>query len=395
MDHEHIIAASLFVASPQSNSASAQLLLDMGSLENADIGRLIESSYHMLREHHLSKEDAFKVWEMRLMLLLFNDQLGAAKKEALNLNNALYIHENPGAALAKLPAQLLSRPQEGGFYLKLASPTGSSTSLSQAGVPPKVVVYPLPNNSDSSLPDLLMRLLLRLKSLPNLSLVNEIYKLSYQYRLRSSAHDGHKLQAKLICSAYATASVLIINKNYISLLSLTESICGDLEHVLKETNAQDFRRYISNISMIWVWAKALSYKHRKLINLKSDLAERITDEHVSAVVGMCESMFQKVDDATLMALKFVVGKLTQDNSALEPEDWTIYSIVRGIFSDTISTRIMCCTLSVWDIEATYNGRLTETNFEVAVEEGSTPLEVSYAKIISKWGDNFNKLYGME
>lgn len=166
-------------------------------------GLLIDYTYFFLQL--CSLEEAFRWWEIRLTLLLFNNQLTIAKKEALNVNNALYVYENG--------------PQEG-------------------------PVLPLPKNNNGLIPYELLVLLLRLKSAPTLLLVNDLYKLCYQLRLNPK-HSKH-LATRLANISYEIVCVLTITKHQASLRLFLAGILDDLDRrQLPEA------QYRSNISLIY------------------------------------------------------------------------------------------------------------------------------------------------
>lgn len=337
----------LFVVFPDSNSQPVEPLEDATFLDQ------ISWSYRTLRYGELSLSDALKVWEIRLILLCFSNQLPAAKYEAVNLNNALYLHENPGAAPPR--------------------------SFDQK--PNTRAVYPLPKNNGGEISHVLTRLILRLKLLPSLVLVNELYKLCYQVRLRGSVSQAEDVQRKLLGLSYEIISVLMITKNYQTLISFLDSLRMDLKVLGDDPLRQD---NWSRMTLLYVIV-SLIFRNSNSKSSFSDLREAFVSVQKSSI-----------HELAYVLRHFLPHVDSKDTTNIEEFDFG--SLVQLATSDAISLRIVSCTAALWELYNLYDVSLDES---VTVqcqpsEHGSSSLiDQVYAKVIGEWGEHFNRFYAIE
>lgn len=170
----------------------------------------IHKTYTLLKLDIYTPFQKLKLWQIRLQLLIFNDQQNLAKREAIRLNNALYAAESDHA----------------------------NTSI-----------YPLPKLSEI-VPVSLLLLLNRLKNLPGLSTVNALHTLTYQLRLKPYDFDKKKIYLQVIALSIFVNLILI--RSDVTALNLLKSLYKQSDGVYK-----------SNVSMLIV---LLEYKLTKLVN---------------------------------------------------------------------------------------------------------------------------------
>ncbi|GEQ69518.1 hypothetical protein JCM33374_g3190 [Metschnikowia sp. JCM 33374] len=400
---------TLFALSPQCSQAPGDLC-NQQYVDKATLAQLLDSTYFVIRGDTLgSAADILMVWEVRLSLLLFTDQLGAAKREAVALNNALYLHENPGAARPANPA--LVKPQGPGNG---PGPGPASVSVS---APP---VYPLPTNNDGAISDSLLSLVLSLKSGPSMARVNEIYRLCYQKRLKgdsvrvngapndvpSLAHPNHSnptgLQASLMALSYGVIAVLFVSRNYATL----DSFLVSLRHDLKADPSNG--AYHSNVTLMWLLAKI--YMRR---------ASGTVDSTEASVWGpLYDENLGEIAVETWTALTFVTSKVGAQLGGsvfpivVSPETVSVAQLADLVAQDRISVRTVCCLLALWSLAATNHTNLSQDEFTIIPDQGHHSGDtaagtsgdssdnmsgVGYVTryIRSRWGDFYNKLYGLE
>ncbi|KAF7999667.1 hypothetical protein HF325_005516 [Metschnikowia pulcherrima] len=390
----------LFAVVPQAIE-SPGALSDYLYVSQASLTELLDSTFFELTDELGSVEEHLAVWEIRLLLLLFTDQLQAAKREATLLNNALYIHENPGAP-ATLNVQ--NRP-----------PNGPNSGSSLASIPPGPV-YPLPNNNDEKIPDSLLMLLLSLKAAPNLARVNEIYRLCYQKRLKGESHEQlvflstkNGLQAKLMALAYGVVAVLFVSRNHATVVTFLGSMRDDLGSAIRSAkleqsafksanleqsanSSQDtvsgIECYYSNVTLMWVLAKIHVRRGSSSSSLEAETWGELYD-HELASIG----------EGTWKSLRFVTSKIAPRISGsiqkLDLANLSTKKLADLVAEDKLSVRTICCLLALWSVAATHTTTLTEDTFTVTTEEGRTNLAKTYNFVTNKWGEYFNKLYGLE
>lgn len=353
----HLTNDKLFVRQPE--SAAGSLFFDLLYVNTAPLLELIDATYHVLAEGTLPLGDVYKVWEIRLTLLLFDSQLYVAKREAVNLNNAVYLNETPDSG-------------------------PDSPNAGRLGA-----VMPLPKNNDGAIGYLLLLLLLRLKTVPNLGLVNEMYKVCYQTRLRGSVEQKDEVQSRLISLSYEIISILAITKNFQTLLAFLSSLRGDLRIKCQESERLrlEFEEVSSNCELVWFIAK---------IMLRRSASLSLDD-----FVTLHQKDFSEIRASSFMALTFVMKTIAPnvggDKTAIDaiPKQFDLQSVVSLIEQDQISMRTLCCMLSVWDLTATYITELTGDSLRVTLSSGNAPIDQVFDYVMAQWGNHVNKLYGME
>lgn len=388
-DLNYLTSERLFVIIPPSPEVRG-LLQDYLYVVLAPFPDLVHNTYFELRQGSLNTVgEILAVWEIRLSLLLFSDQLSAAKHEAVNLNNALYGHENPGSGPS------------------IITPTGPPNSKL---VPP---VMPLPNNNDGKIPDSLLTLLLSLKAAPNLARVHELYRLCYQRRLKGPSENSETnflklpqtdIQVHLMALAYAVVAVLLVSRNYSTLVSYAASMRTDLQAAIarenehkkenKNTNTNakpneidDLHAYYSNFTFIWLVAKI----------------------HVRRSAGQGHKLWGAVDDpdlqlvseATWKDFAYVRTKISpRINGELAPLEAlqgldSGIKLATAIENDHISVRTLCCLLGLWSVAATHGAVVNNHQFTAPENDSTTTLGKAYFYVFEKWTVYFNKLYGLE
>ncbi|CUM66215.1 uncharacterized protein PRCAT00003875001 [Priceomyces carsonii] len=349
----------LFLILPSDLSIQPSLVDLEEALKSTSTGRdrIIDLTWHLIQNQELSLDETLKLWEIRLTLLLFNSQLNIAKKEAINLNNALYLSEDDS----------------------------NSTSSSTNSLMP---IYPLPKNNDKILDYNLLTLLIRLKSIPNLNLVNEIYKLTYQLRLK---YKGNLIYKKLINLSYDVMVILIINKNYLTLINLLGSIIHELE-IYPE---RDHNNYHSNVLLVYIIVKAYMF------------------QDVSQLVSECKETFSGVNRLSKMALYFVLKSISprltfpneKETMAILPpsEDFSIDYLATAVSKGDISTRIICSAMGMWDLINRFDFQLlsdpdisfTDPHLTQEYEGDMSVVESCYRLVNTQWAGQFQKVYGLE
>lgn len=170
----------------------------------------VDKIYTLIQLDTYNDAQKLRLWQVRLQLLIFAGEMDMARKEAIALNNHLYLLEND-------------------------APTGQ--------------VLPLPRNNHM-IRVLLLVLLLRLKSRANLALVNEIYKLTYQLRLKLTANLD--TAQKLISASYEVMVLLSITQNFLPLRNMVISMrqqTGD--------NHPGYAAYRSNLALVELLLNAM------------------------------------------------------------------------------------------------------------------------------------------
>lgn len=260
---------------------------------------LIDLTYYLLKNNSLSLSELLKIWEIRLILHLFNNQLTFSKKEAINLNNALYLNENND--IAPPQGQQVQNPNSNNDSRASSMNSGiGNTPSPSPGLQP---IYPLPKNNNGLIGHSLLIMILRLRSIPNLSLVNELYKLCYQLRLRSSGAEEEKvgLQLKLINLSYDIIVILSITKNYHTLLNYLESIRYELVLQKKQNQLSDmYRQYLSNVTLLWVIILIMVYVRN---GTKKDRLTDIITKHYQ------DTFENDVNELSMNSLSYVLSHI--------------------------------------------------------------------------------------
>ncbi|CUM50279.1 unnamed protein product [Debaryomyces tyrocola] len=354
---------------------------------------LIDLTYYLLKNNSLSLSELLKIWEIRLVLHLFNNQLAFAKKEAINLNNALYLNENNDVAPPQ--GQQVQSPNSNNDSRASSMNSGiGNTPSPSPGLQP---IYPLPKNNNGLIGHSLLIMILRLRSIPNLSLVNELYKLCYQLRLRSSGAEEEKvdLQLKLINLSYDIIVILSISKNYHTLLNYLESIRYELVLQRKQNQLTDmYRQYLSNVTLLWVIILIMVYVRN---GAKKDRLTGIITKHYQ------QAFENDVNEVSMNSLSYVLSHIlplpSSDKMAKVPQDaLTILHLVQLILLGDISGRIICSTIGLWDISNVHGYSLTkdeEFKLNHQSKEVSNNVSKCYNELTHDWGKFIYKVYGLE
>lgn len=359
------------------------------SSSSPDYTQLIDHTYYLLRNGDYSTEELLLIWEIRLTLFMFNGQISFAKKEAINLNNTLYTNENK--ALPAGPGSGRDSTLSQSSLLALSQ--SNSSQDGQLLLP----IYPLPKNNDGQISNSLLILILRLKSIPNMHLVNELYKLCYQLRLRGTHQmRPHDLttKTKLINLSYEVVVILTITKNYSTLLNYLGSLKHDVEAKLSNATEddQEYKQYYSNIKLVWLITKCTL-----AANNNGQIAY-IKQQH--------QKDFEQIDQNSIDSLKFVLQTVAPVYSSATSTPMADASIqllgdLTGYIDDgRITGRIICSMLGLWDISNVYKAHLEDNGklafvIDTVDESDKTRLEIAYHQITGKWCSYVHKVYGLE
>ena len=354
---------------------------------------LIDLTYYLLKNNSLSLSELLKIWEIRLILHLFNNQLTFSKKEAINLNNALYLNENNDIA----PPQGQQVQSPNSINDSRASSMNSGIGNTPSPSPGLQPIYPLPKNNNGLIGHSLLIMILRLRSIPNLSLVNELYKLCYQLRLRSSGAEEEKvgLQLKLINLSYDIIVILSITKNYHTLLNYLESIRYELVLQKKQNQLSDmYRQYLSNVTLLWVIILIMVYVRN---GTKKDRLTDIITKHYQ------DTFENDVNELSMNSLSYVLSHIlplpsSEEMATVPPGALTILHLVQLILLGDISGRIICSTIGLWDISNVHGYSLTkdeEFKLNHLPKEVSDNMSSCYNELTSDWGKFIYKVYGLE
>jgi len=306
----------------------------------------IEKTFSLIKLDIYNERQRLKLWEIRLLLLVFTDQLSVAKREAINVNNALYLLENVG---------------------------NSNT------------IYPLPKNNAHISNEMLL-LLLKLKSLPNLSLVNELYKLTYQARLKST--DVKSTTMLLQNISFYVCFILQITNNHLSLRSYVSS----LKHQSKGL-------YHSNVTFLTIIVELM-------------LGHKNSD----SIVTKYQDDYDNLDEFTINSLKYVFqtippnindSNLLSDESINKPT-LELLDLANLVKKKDITSRILGCLLGLWDLHANYHFKLITDNGKLSfvgkdlsnndverMVETDDILDAILQLLNNNWCKYIHKVYGLE
>ncbi|CAH6723051.1 hypothetical protein CLIB1444_12S03158 [[Candida] jaroonii] len=311
-----------------------------------NLPKSIDLTYSLIH-HQQSIDIILHLWEIRLLLILFNNKLNQAKQEAINLNNVLYLNENNNVPPPK--------PQ---------------------------VIYPLPKNNNGEISHNLLILLLRLKSVPNLSLINDFYKLCYQLRLK----EHSKLISKnLINLSFDIMVILIINKNYYTLMNFLDSLLNEVDDAVVKNNLKIIKIIIDVLTMI-------------SNNTPKESIDKIIREKYSDI---------EIDDSAKLTLVYILRNINavysvENDQSLDisVDDLTLEKLIELCLNGNISGRIICCTFGLWDLQNVYDFKLLNEDgnlkFISNIETKSEPtLEDCFEKVRLQWCDNLQRVYGLE
>lgn len=383
--YSYLISSLLFVSQPQESDTPVESFYDEDYVRNSSYTDLIDLTYHLItRGANKLEKELLVLWEIRLTLLLFNGELPVAKREAINLNNALFQHENPNSPIPPISTNANPLP----LLIDNNGSRGNTPRLS----PAPNVIYPLPKNNAGLINYLLLMLVLRLKSMRNLALVNELYKLCYQVRLKGSSSKAMSVQLKLFNLSYEIVSVLITTRNYYTLLSLLRSLRRDTTLRVHKLNVPEpqYQTFASNISFLWIYANLVVY------------STKVSEPELSTYADQFENEWSSIEDGTKKSLLHVMGTYAPliggpnpTSPSLREQDFHIRTFANMIATDKVSPRIICCTLGTWDLE-----NKLDSNFDAGegyFDSGTSSQSLSkiYAYILSKWSDHVHNVYGME
>ena len=359
----HITAKELFVH--QSHTIILpDKFFDFLFVSTASVVQLVDLTHSVITAGVFSAQETLRVWELRLMLLLFAGQLPVAKQEASALNKSIYLHENPDhAKYGQNPESGVAKPH---------------------------FVNPLPRNNEGTVPYTLLLLLLRLKSSPSMATVNEIYRVCYQLRLRGQALQRSTLLNQLMRLAYSVIVQLVIMKNSATLVSYLESLAASLEQQLKVEWTETAARNKGSIQLALLFAHVLVIlRHTK------DLV--VQDAQFEALRPVFETLSPQALESLQFALNswalHVGGPAPEQKVALSDLDFK--SVVGMIRNGRISTRIICCTVAIWDLDAAFDVHLGGGHLSVSVPKGDHYLDEVYAHVVSQWGNNSNRVFCFE
>lgn len=200
----------LFSHPPSTAIAAYDLQAVIEDINDHHYDDAADKLYGLLQLDSYTDEAKLKLWQARLTLLMFT-QLERARHEAVALNNHLFLLENDAPAAS---------------------------------------VYPLPRNNPM-IPTLLLLLLLRLKLKPLVTVINEIYKLVYQTRLKLT--KGGDTRQQLMVALYEVLAALVASHQWLVVLNMA---------LLTQSQAQahnhdDYRDYASNLSLVVMIVSAL------------------------------------------------------------------------------------------------------------------------------------------
>ncbi|KAK6201045.1 uncharacterized protein RJT21DRAFT_1006 [Scheffersomyces amazonensis] len=225
MSLEYITQDILFVRKPAENLSLLSIDEIYQELDSSSINydTVIDQLYHIIKSNnHISNiNQLLKLWEIRLNLLVFSNRVDIAQQEAINLNNILYLQENikdESITVYPLPKLDLKYYRFLILILKLKSEQVSGTN--GAVFNPAV----------------------------GLNIINEIYKLNYQLRLK----DTNQVQLKLIDLSYKLIINLIRLNSFNTLLTFLNGVIHEL--VIKTGTADKLEdlqsQYLSNLIVI-------------------------------------------------------------------------------------------------------------------------------------------------
>lgn len=356
-----LTADHIFYDIPTNNDTQLTIELIPHEIENLEYKNVISKLYFLIKDATDTRSQLL-FWEVRLLLLLFNDQLSAAKREAIALNNVLYFGDSQQ-----------SQPP-------------STPSSSYQGTP----IYPLPKNNNLLIPYSLILLLLRLKSTPTLGLLHELYKLIYQSRLKL-ASDKETLQIRLTNLSYQVIAVLNINKNYPTLLNHLNNV---REHLMKYKNDE---QYLSNINLLLIIVEA------QTMFAKTNSTKTITSKY--------ERVFEEVNLLSKNSVVYVlqniqpmIGKYSKPSTSEITDLDSLATLLNIIETGGITGRIICALLGLWELSNTYLFDLVSDDDGIhfantlSTTGGSIPEDQHdklYNLVTSQWCKYIHKVYGLE
>ncbi|EGV66592.1 hypothetical protein PSN45_002791 [Yamadazyma tenuis] len=359
----------LFAGPPPTTSGGSFKELYESIRSKSSVDSILGQTYTLIRTS-TDLNDSITLWEIRLLVLVFNNRITQAKYEAVCLNNVLYLAENDNVA----PAAVSSIPPN----------------------PQNQRVYPLPRNNNGVIDHKFLVLLLRLKSVPNMSLVNEFYKLCYQLRLKSDNYSSDQLSVKLMNLSFDISVILIINKDYLTLLNLLDSMKSEIELDKSELYAS----VLSGVKLLSILTKILIFDQTQTPRdaIKRQLRTSHSDD------------FHLVVDSALDDLVYVLNNISPIYSATLTEkdertaatdiskaDIDLDRLVSMVLEGKITGRILCSLLGMWDLKNNFKFAIEESEFlgEDLVSISNPTVSDCCALIRMDWLKHINKVYGLE
>lgn len=318
----------------------------------SDIVKAIDQTYFLIQSYKTTNE-ILQLWEIRLLLILFNNNLNQAKTEAINLNNVLYVSENVDA-LALLPIE-------------------------------PGTIHPLPRNNNGDINHHLLILLLRLKSNPNMALINDFYKLCYQMRLKSSPN----LSVNLVNLSFDIIVILLINKNYFTLINFVKSLIHDID----TSPRKEYENVTSNLKLILI-----------IVIIQVLDSNKLDDISIRSQIGQYSTMFDTIDISSKAALVYVLNTVSSVSATTTEKiidkfdtDLSLTNIIDMVLNGNISHRIVCCTLGLWDLMNCYNFQLSpDLELKPPSKSITSPdLIDCFYLVTNQWCYHIQKVYGLE
>lgn len=342
-------------------------------------------TYSVLKNERLTKEEILTIWEIRLTLHLFADNLTCARKEAINVNNALYLLENRE-----------NKPRS------LTEGIAGSFKDRRRTNHPLLPIYPSPKNEEGGIRWSLIILMFRLKSIPSTSVINELHRLCYRNReIAQKEGASRDIALRLINLSYDMVVILVISRSYLQLLCYLESLMYDL-HLQKKGGviSSNNQNYLSNIVLLW--SITLS-----LVHYRKGSDEEIVLQVIQDTCGPTYEL-----DVAVHSVHSLLYVLTTVKPSVSPGDdrsslpasasiSSLSDIVNLVYRGRITTRIICSMLGLWDLQNSFDYTLSRDSgtFHLIRQPTMPPAKESlngvYDMMSTMWGNHINKVYGLE
>lgn len=370
---DHISSIDLFVH-PPSTTIPPDKIKDFSYISSAARTDLIDLTHSVITAAVFPAPQTLRVWELRLTLLIFEGKLAVAKQEGINLNRSIYLHENPD-------------------HPKYNQSLAQTSARGGNGAPAPPHAFPLPRNNEKIIPHLLLLLLLRLKSTPSMGTVNECYRVCYQLRLRGLAAESTNLQKKLMQLVYLIIVELIITKNTPTLVSYLESLVAGLQKQIETQKTEFAERYLASIRIVEFLAHGLVILRNTKDTTVQDVQFEALRPEFALVMETAPNSLEALRFSLNSWAPFVGGPAPEDQ--LKPEDLNFEAVVSMLRSGRISTRIICCTLAVWDLDASFNAQIVDGRVIVQVDKTGMELDDVYVHVMAQWAGNVNRVFCIE
>lgn len=386
---------------------------------------IINKTYYLLKSTN-DISNALKLWQIRLTCHLFNNQLSYAKKELINLNNTLYLQENHNITPPPPPPAASSSSS-----LSLSLSNGSTPNATTTTTTNNNPIYPLPKNNQLIIDFKLLILLLRLKNFPNMNLINELYKLIYQLRLKRNDNINNDQISLLLVKnlqnlSYDNIVILTLTKNYLTLINFLSNLIQELKELKdsedkKQNMANSFDcDYYSNINLIYLIINLIV--HHKNHN-QNHIDVVINDTNFNHIWD--NQINETTKNSLIYTLQHIPPSIASkhDNnpqeSSIQFKCDSIKDLGQLVQEGKITGRIICSMLGIWDLSNTYGFTLSNNSNS----DGNSALQftkinsqedqqqqqhldintLSKDEIINKccdllndqWCNYINKVYGLE